>query len=294
MRKLIPILMLALFQISIFAGCQQNGEKQAEKRAAESSSGSMSGGLFNKGFEGILHMQISTPDQQPQNAQLFIAQEGTRFEMNIMNPGTDQIMMRIVTFTPSAEPNLLYTLNEKNKTYSVIDMEKLQDDMEELVEEESDDEFTVEKLGTETLHGYKCTHVRMTDQHGETELWLTKDLLSAADFARLQRSTNKESNTMEAAMKKAGLEGFPLKTLDKTTGTTMEFVEIERTSLDASLFNVPKGYTKKESAVQMMIPEISDEQMKQMENMQEMMNEEDMQEFQNMMKDMQQHMGGKE
>ncbi len=282
MRKLIPVLMLALLQISLLAGCQQNGEKQAEKAS----------GIFSKPFEGILHMQISSPGQNTQSGKLFIASEGTRFEMNIMNPGTDQVMMRIVTFTPAAEPNMLYTLNEQNKSYSVIDMEKLREDIGELGNETPDEDFSVEKLGTETLHGYACTHVRLTDKHGETELWLTRDLLSTADYARLQGGGDKENYAFEAKMKKAGLEGFPLKTFDKESGTTMEFSEIERTSLDASLFSVPAGYTKKESAVQMMMPEISDEQLQQMENMQEMMNEDNMQELEEMMKNMQQKMEG--
>ncbi|MCW8816031.1 MAG: DUF4412 domain-containing protein, partial [Chlorobium sp.] len=155
------------------------------------------------------------------------------------------------------------------------------------------DDFTVKKLGTETLHGYKCSHVLITDGQGETEMWLTKDLLSAADFARLQTGKNKSAAAFDRRLKKAGLDGFPLKTLDRKSNTSMEFVKIERKSLDKSLFEVPAGYTKKESALQMMVPEMSDKEMQQLENMQEMLKDEkSVKEMEEMMKNMQKKFEG--
>ncbi len=287
MRKSIPLLLIALLQLTLLTSCQQKVDEKAQEGV--SSEKPRTEGFFKKKFEGILHMEISAPEGS-QNGKLYISKKGTRFEMELTDPATEKIVMRIVTFTPSAEPDLLYTLNENAKTYSVIDMSELQDQFDTIPEEKLD--YKVEKLGTETLHGYTCTHVRITDEHGETEMWLTKDLISAADFARMQPGRKKNAATFDMRLKKAGLEGFPLKVLDKESNTTMEFSQIERKKLDKSLFEVPDGYTKKESALQMMVPEISDEDMKQLEKMQEMMNEENMKEMEEMMKNMQKKFEG--
>ena len=280
--------MLALFQLSFLSACQQKAEEKTQEGvSSEKPVKPLTEGLFRKKFEGILHMRISAPEGS-QDGKLYISKHGTRFEMNLADPETGTVVIRIVTFTPSDEPNLLYTLNETAKTYSVVDMNEFEDELDTMLKEEEERDYKVEKLGTETLHGYKCTHVRITDDHGgETEMWLTKDLLSAADFARLQPRRKKGSAAFDMRMKKAGLEGFPLKTWDKESNTTMEFVKIERKKLDKSLFQVPAGYTKKESSLQMMVPQISNEDMKQLEKMQEMMNEKDIKEMEEMMKNMQ-------
>jgi len=282
-------------QLTVLNACQpKSGERDAENIQKEKSGKPFAGGLFEKRFEGILHMKMSAPEGS-QGGKLYISKNGTRFEMNLADPETGKVMMNIITFTPSAEPNLLYTLNDNAKTYNVMDMEKLQEELGDVSEDLEQDDFTVKKLGTETLHGYKCSHVLITDGQGETEMWLTKDLLSAADFARLQTGKNKSAAAFDLRLKKAGLDGFPLKTLDRKSNTSMEFVKIERKSLDKSLFEVPAGYTKKESALQMMVPEISDKDMQQLENMQEMLKDEkSVREMEEMMKNMQKKFEGME
>lgn len=292
MRKLILLFVITLFQLSLLSACQQKAEEKAQEGvSSDKPAAPLAEGLFRKQFEGILHMQISAPEGS-QNGKLYISKHGTRFEMDLADPATGTVMLHLVTLTPTDEPNLLYTLNEKEKTYSVLDMNEFEDEFDTMVEETEKENYKVEQLGTEILHGYTCKHVRITDDHGETEMWLTKDLISAADFARLQPGGKKGSAAFDIRLKKAGLEGFPLKVLDKESNTTMEFVKIERKNLDKSYFEVPGSYTKKESALQMMVPQISDEDMKQLEQMQDMMNEENMKEMEEMMKSMQQKFEG--
>ncbi len=292
MQKIIPLVLLVLFHLSALTACQQKAGDQAGKDVAtEKESGPLTDGLFKKSFEGIMHMQISGPEGS-QKGKLYISKKGTRFEINIIDPESEAVLMHLITFTTVDQPDMLYTLNEKEKTYTVINMAELMEDLDSLVKKEEEKDFKVEKLGTETLLGYKCTHVRITDENGETELWLTKDLISAADFARLQPGRKKGTASFDIRLKKAGLDGFPLKTLEKKSGTTVEFTEIDRKNLDMSWFSVPSGYTKKESALQMMVPQISDKDMQQLENMKEMMNEENMKEMEEMMKNMQKKFEG--
>ncbi|MBO8092832.1 MAG: DUF4412 domain-containing protein [Prosthecochloris sp.] len=286
MRRITPILMILLVQFSLLAGCGKNGTTPADQV-----SGSQGKGLSGKGFEGILDMKI-TSKEGSQEARMMLAQEGTRFEMAVKDPQSGSIIMDLVTIAPSDEPDMIYTLNRQQKTYSVIDLAQLQEDLEPLAEEPGDNKFEVKQLGTETILGYRCNHVSLTDENGTTELWLTKDLLSASDITRLQMGNDHQKEVFDARMKHAGLEGFPLKTLDRESGTAMEFTNIERTSLDRDLFSVPSDYTRKESVAGAMMPEISEEEMKQIEEMQNMMDEENMQDMEEMMKNMQKQLEG--
>ncbi len=285
-------MLIVLLHLSALTACQQKAGDQTGKDAATGKeTRPLTDGLFRKSFEGILHMQISGPEGS-QKGKLYISKDGTRFEINITDPSSEAVLMNLVTFTPADEPDMLYTLNAKEKTYTVINMTELMEDLDSLVKKEEEKDFKVEKLGTETLLGYKCSHVRITDENGETEMWLTKDLISAADFARLQPGRKKGTASFDIRLKKAGLDGFPLKTFDKASETTFEFTEIERKKLGKSYFSVPAGYTKKESALQMMVPQISDEDMQQLEKMKEMMNEENMKEMEDIMKNMQKKFEG--
>ncbi len=289
MRNIISLLIVALFQLAFLGGCQQKEGREAGKSVKPPAAG-----LFKKDFEGEMRMRMSSPEGS-QEARLFLSKKGTRFEMDLADPASETVVMSIVTITRPEEPNLIYTLNKKARTYTVIDLDELQEDLADLADEKSIDDITVTKLGTETLLGYTCTRVLITDNGNETEMWLTRELLSAADFARLQYqgSKNRASATFNERLKKAGLEGFPLKIVDKKTGMTTEFTEIEKKTLDAALFEVPEGYEKKESALQMMAPQISDEDMKQLENLQEMMKDKDMQkEMQDVMKNMREQFEG--
>ncbi|MBF0585720.1 DUF4412 domain-containing protein [Prosthecochloris sp. N3] len=274
MVKRIAVVLIALFQLSILPGCQQNDTGTPTPS---------SGGLFDTTFEGILDMQITSPEGS-QSGRMLLSDRGTRFEMTIMDPESGNTVMNIVTIAPADEPDLIYTVNDEQKTYSVIDLGKLEEELDPLVGEEADPDVTVEKLGTETILGYKCSHVSITDSNGTTELWLTKDLLSASDISRLQVGSSRQKDMFASRMKEAGLEGFPLKSLDRQSGTTMEITNIEKTSLDSALFEVPEGYTKQEFAV---MPELTEEQKQQMEQLEEMMSEENMQQMQEMMNNMQ-------
>ncbi|MCG8344313.1 MAG: DUF4412 domain-containing protein, partial [Chlorobiales bacterium] len=136
MRKIIPFLVITLFQLSLLSACQQKPQETTREGVSSEKPGkSLTDGLFRKKFEGILHMQISAPEGS-QKGKLFISKNGTRFEIDLADPETGTALMHLATFTPSDEPNLLYTLNEQAKTYSVIDMSRLIEDLEAIETEE--------------------------------------------------------------------------------------------------------------------------------------------------------------
>ncbi len=139
---------------------------------------------------------------------------------------------------------LCYPLKEKSylvyplkKAYMKLDPEKGREMLGQLKEKMDDKSSEIEKkeiLGTEEIEGYICdrVHVVMTLENGtrcDINAWLAKKL-----------------------------KNFPLKTvlryetLRGITGTnTSEFKNMEKTELKAELFDIPGGFTKCNSIIEL-------------------------------------------
>ena len=91
----------------------------------------------------------------------------------------------------------------------------------------------------ETIAGYKCEHVTVTDDDGEpVDVCISSDL---GGF-RMPAASNPMSPQKEAGwMAQLGSTSFPLK-VQKGEKTIMEVTAIEKKPLDAALFEAPEGY----------------------------------------------------
>ena len=171
---------------------------------------------------------------------------------------------------------MLYHIDDANKTYTEIDLAK----MREMAGQQPDTgKYTVEKLGQETILGYKTQHVLVKEQNPgngkgmTTEMWTAKDLLDYATFSKMQARPGKRGGeeALAKALKDAGADGLPLKSISTTadgTKVTMEVVKVDKKSLPASTFEIPAGYTKSEGGMMGMMGGMSgpqaDEARKQM------------------------------
>mgnify|MGYP001809687768 FL=1 len=244
MRKLFPVVILALFAV-LFVGACGNSSKDGEKPAAES--GKPGGSLlsFSREFEGVLTMKTTIPEAGTTETKMFIAKEGVRMETksNIKNMPAG---MQMVIVSPSETPNLVYLINESNKTYTLIDT----DEMKKEAASEGYSDFykdaKIENLGKESVNGYSCTHVRVTNGENVSDMWVSKDVLDYATYARMQSTRDKDMPEFAKRMKAAGYDGFPVKMVQSPSSVTTELVKVDRQSLEASLFEVPAGYTKTE------------------------------------------------
>jgi hypothetical protein len=237
-------------------------------------------------FEGVLEMKMTVAaadaDAGGGTMTVAIAKAGTRSEMNMqMGP----MGVKMVMLQKNATPDLLYQINDSGKTYTEIDLSKMRD----MAGQQSDTpQYTVEKLGQETILGYKTQHVRVKEKTPEagagmtTELWTAKDFLDYATFSRLQAQRGKAAGqeALVKALKEAGADGMPLKSVTKTgdgTKITMEVVKAEKKSLPASTFEIPAGYTKSEGGLMGMMGGLSgpqaDEAKKAMEGAKKQMEE---------------------
>ncbi len=237
-------------------------------------------------FEGILEMKMTVAGEGGEaggggTMNVAVAKAGARCEMN-MQMGA--MGMKMVVLQKTDTPNVLYHIDDANKTYAEMDVSK----MREMAGQQPDSgKYTVEKLGQENILGYKTQHVMVKESNpggkgSTTEMWTAKDLLDYATFSKMQLAQGKKGGeeALAKALKDAGADGLPLKSISTTadgTKVTMEVVKADKKSLPASTFVIPAGYTKSEGGMMGMMGGMSgpqaDEARKSMEEAKKRMDE---------------------
>jgi hypothetical protein len=205
-------------------------------------------------FEGVLEMKMSMASKDGEaggggSMNVAVAKAGTRCEMN-MQMGA--MSMKMVMLQKTDTPNTMYRINDANQTYTEMDLAKTR---EMAGQQAVSKQYTVEKLGQETLLGYQTQHVLVKDKSpgtGEgatTEMWTAKDVLDYATFSKLQvrRGKGGGDEALVKALKDAGADGLPLKfvgTSPQGGKVVLEVVKVDKQSLPASTFEIPAGYNK--------------------------------------------------
>ena len=113
--------------------------------------------------------------------------------------------------------------------------------------------YQITKVGSETVNGYSCVHVKMVTTSGsglfhstsEEDLWTSTAVPGYALYKRLS-SVSAIKPQMIQALDQAGASGFIVKmtTAGKDYSMTMLLIHAEEKSNSASLFEIPSGYTK--------------------------------------------------
>jgi len=205
-------------------------------------------------FEGVLEMKMTMAGKDGEaggggTMNIAVAKAGTRCEMNMQ---MGKMGMKMVMLQKTDTPNTLYRLDDANKTYTEIDLAK----MREMAGQQPDSKkYTVEKLGQETILGYKTQHVMVKETNPgpgtamATEMWTAKELLDYATFSKLQARPDRRGHdeALVKALKDAEADGMPLKSIATTADgskVTMEVTKADKKSLPASTFEIPAGYTK--------------------------------------------------
>jgi Domain of unknown function (DUF4412) len=219
-------------------------------------------------FEGVLQMKMTMAAKDGQSGaggtmNISVGKAGTRCEMNMQSGAMG---MKMVMLQKNDAPNTLYRVNDANKTYTEMDVARMQAGAGQ--PQQAADKYTVEKLGQETLLGYKTEHVLLKKEGADpatastTELWTAKDLLDYATFSKMQavRGRLAGNPAMMKALQEAGADGMPLKsitTMPDGGKMTMEVTTVEKKTLPASTFEIPAGYTKSEGGMMDMMGGLS-------------------------------------
>lgn len=268
MRKVSPALLLILIGLLTLGGCsnKKNETGPASKTPA-------AGGLtlpFSQPFEGILTMQTTIPQAGSTETKLFIAKEGVRTESTSKMKNMP-VNLQMVILSPSETPNLVYLVNTARKSYTVIDTDRMKKEIAEAGQSDSYNDAKIENLGKESVNGYSCTHVRITNKESVMEMWVSKEILDYFTYARMQSANDRNMPSLARRLKEGGLDGFPVKIWHKQANIVTELIKVEKQGLDASLFKVPEGYTKSELPA--MNYGASPEQSREMEAMMKKMHE---------------------
>jgi hypothetical protein len=242
MNKMFRLLTALLLPLVLLTACGGNGAKK------ESGKGSPLPGLSLPSlapFEGIMYMTTTIPEAGTSETKFYIGKKGVRTEttLNMKNVPSG---MQTAMISPSDSPNLVYLINEAERSYMVIDIEKMQEEVAKYNEIDPYKDAVIENLGKETVNGFTCSHIRITRGEDVSEMWVSKDVLDYFTYARMQSAREKNMPKLAKRLKDAGLDGFPVKSVLKKSGVTTELTRVERTGLDNSLFEVPAGYTKTE------------------------------------------------
>jgi len=227
-------------------------------------------------FEGEIDMKITGQGGMTGTGKVFVSKAGSRTEMDMQ---TANMPMHMVTLMKFSNPDVMYLINDKTKTYGEIDVKKTRESVAKMKADR--EAYSVKVLGSEKVLGYSTKHVLLSrpGDHSEMEVWTTKDLLGLSYESMrglMRRGSGQDDGAMMKALRDAGAEGFFVKMVTRDKGkteplTTMELTKAEKRSLPASTFEIPPGYTKQEGmmgAAGVVSPEAAEQMRKAMEQRQ--------------------------
>ncbi len=188
----------------------------------------------------VFEYSISSSEGATGEFKGYIAEAGVRTEMTMhvaQMPGGGFSRTSIMQ---KDKPGIVLMLDDKAKTYSEKEVKTKT--------EGNADSCTVKILGNEKIGKYNCVHSQVTENHKVSEFWTTKDIPDFEKYAAAHKGSRYmgKGNT-EAALKKAGADGFLVKTFSKEGRggeTSMELTKFEKQTISADLFTVPSDYTK--------------------------------------------------
>ena len=198
----------------------------------------------------------------PSTGKVFVSKGAVRVEWetdltSLKSAGKDDARrmpdhFKMVLLQRLSEPDKSYSLNDEQKTYSVI----THDDK---TSSTSDQKWKVEKTGRDTVAGYSCQKAVLTSDSGSrTEVCVSKEIMPSSSWLAAWNRREDQRGRLKA-LRDEGVEGFPIRWIihDKDGEPTMnmELVRFEKKSLPASLFEVPAGYKQTSGSMLGMSPE---------------------------------------
>ncbi len=213
-------------------------------------------------FEGRAEYQLTGSRDQRGTAVALVGPGGARFHFELSSPEMTQAgmpSMKATTLIQSGDRGHIYTIDEVNHSYAVIDTDP----------KSGDGGWKVTKLGPSSVAGYPCQRARIESEGSRTAEVCVSTTLGRVPIWATARGQGSEG--APAALARAGLDGLPLRwatDVDRGNGgLVLELVKATRESVPASTFEVPAGYTKRGRGTPIASPDMRarmDEAMKRM------------------------------
>jgi hypothetical protein len=196
-------------------------------------------------FTGEMQMSLAMPNGKAVMTYLFGARD-QKMDMTMM---IDRIPepLRTTVITRSANPDEATIVNHKSRSWSVVNLRSAAESATLL---DFDSNYRFSRVGTETLSGYQCEHVRLTSSTDTLDLWITRGLGNFSTFRLLQSQNPRLSNTsLSKVLKENGVDGFPVKIVQQNGNGlyAMELKKVTPKAVADSNFQYPAGYQKVEA-----------------------------------------------
>jgi hypothetical protein len=232
---------LTMKALGIFTG--GGGVSAADSATAIQSFRSATGGtgIFYQ-YQTLITSKKNPPSGDTSSTWFSNAGEG-RMEMRLPMPGITT--NKIVSIGRAGEPKYSVQLYADTKQYglTVIDTSLINAGKQS---------YEVTKVGTETINGYSCVHVKMTTTTGMAmfktkttqDIWTSTHVPGYTLYKKLT-SVSTAQPQMMLALQGAGADGVIVKmtTADKDFSMIMTLIKSEEKSCPANLFEIPAGYT---------------------------------------------------
>jgi len=234
MKNAFRLLLLALLPLFFFSACKGGGDMKEQVAAVDAL----------HPFEGVMRMTTTMPGTGSAAMTIHIGKEGILTETETTLAGLSGHMpVRVLSL--NSAPDRIYMLNDAAKTYMEFDTAAVPaaDSADAAVPFK---DAVVEQLGTETVNGYRCSHIRISSIGSEeaVEMWLNPDLPGYFTYARMQASGRESVAALAAKLKAEGIDGFPVRALHVRSGIVTDLVSVDRMAPDPAMFAIPAGYTK--------------------------------------------------
>jgi hypothetical protein len=192
-------------------------------------------------FAGTIELKITTDAGGNGTVKMTIGDAGTVNDLQMSSP---QGAVAIKSLTRKDKPDVVYIINDAQKQYLEVPAKAPPGAVNN-----ADETWTIKKIGTDTVAGFKSVHVTGVSSKGNSvELWSTKDVMDSDQYEKaMGADRGRLSGNMMQALKKEDADGFPVKLVAKPKEggtTTMELVKVTKGALPATTFDVPSGYAK--------------------------------------------------
>ena len=228
---------------------------------------------FAQGY--YMEMKMSTNEGEMGTMKIYSQDGNSRSEMK-MTANVPAGFGAMAMLSLKSEPNKIYMLNEKDKTYTEMDVNN-----KEEYRDGDKSEYEVTIVGKEKVNGYNCTHVKIKQKGSKHDMdwWTTTELANYAEFSKVKSQYTGKSN-LYSALEAKGAAGFPvrIKTEDHGQMVQVDLITAEKRTNPSNLFSL-SGYKKSEgpgapgagmgidySKIQQMTPEEREKWIEQMKN----------------------------
>ena len=199
-------------------------------------------------FTGRMEMALTMPNGKADVTYLF-GRGAQRMDMAMRVEGIPE-PLRSTVITRTSRPDEATIVNHRSKSWSAANLRTAAESATLI---DFDSNYRLTRIGTETLKGYRCEHIRLTSTTEQLDLWMSRDLADFSTFRLLQSQNPRLSNTsLSKTIARAGVEGFPVKIVQKNGNGlyVMELVRAVPGQVPDSEFAVPKGYARVEAGQQ--------------------------------------------